>query len=175
MCQWVNWLPYLEHSAAFGGAHLCCISDNLCCTNENGRGHWFWSRRGQFAAAWTLIDVLVDWRDNSPPVGNLCVSSQKKEETIAVSYRSHCLSFDGSELPRSKFNFEVLITSPSSPCPISPTNLQGFFSPITQHQGYFFQLGVCVWTLSDCFGWLTCVWIKYKGNKVFVGHAFVIC
>lgn len=139
MCQWVNRLPYLEHSAAFGGAHLCCISDHLCCTNEN----WFWSKRGRFPAAWTLIDVLVDWRDNI--VGDLCVSSKKKKkETITVSYRSHCFSFDGSELPRSKFNFEVLITFPCSPCSISPTNLQGFFSPITRHQGYFFQLDVCV-------------------------------
>lgn len=90
VCQPVNRLPYLERSAGFGGPHLCCISDNLCCSNENERGHWFWSKGGRFPADWTLIDVLVDWRDNI--VGDLCVSSKRKKrknETITVSCKSH--------------------------------------------------------------------------------------
>lgn len=169
VCQRVNRLPYLERSVESGAAHLCCISDNLCCSNENGIGHWFWSKGGRFPADWTLIDVLVDWRDNI--VGDLCVSSKEKKKR---KRNNRCVTQE-PYLPRSKFNFEVLITIPCGPCPISLTNLQGFFSPITQHQGYFLQIDVCVWTRSDCYSWLTCVWIKYKGNKVFVGHSIVIC
>lgn len=43
---------------------------------------------------WDLIDALVDWRDNI--VGDLCVSSSLKKETITVSSWSRCFSFEGA-------------------------------------------------------------------------------
>lgn len=154
--------PPLEHSAAFSGSHLWFISDDLCCTNKNGSGHWFRSRGSRFPPVLALIDRLVGRRDNI--VADLCVSSKKKmkegeqkeKATITMSCWSHWFSFDASKLARRKFNFEVLITFPCSLCPISPVNLQGFSSPITQHQGYFFPLTVClcVQTLSKLL-WLT--------------------
>lgn len=74
-CQGVNRLPPLEYSAAFSGSHLRFISDDLCCTNKNGSGHWFQSRGGRFSPALVLIDGLVGGRDNI--VADLCVSRRK--------------------------------------------------------------------------------------------------
>lgn len=140
VCQWVNGLPYLEHIVPDLAGLSWAVSLAICCTNENGRGHWFWTKGGQFPAARSLIDALVDWPDNI--VGDLCVSCWDKKETIAVSCGSHSFSSEGAKLPRSKFHYEVLITFPCGPCSISPTNRQGLFFPITQHQGHFFQLDV---------------------------------
>lgn len=106
---------------------------------------------GWWAEEITLLLIFV-----SHPRRKWRKGSKKKKQTITMSCWSHWFSFDASKLARTKFNFEVLITFPCSLCPISPVNLQGFSSPITQHQGYFFQLTVClcVQTLSKLL-WLT--------------------
>ncbi len=151
VCQWVNSLPHLEHIVLDLVELSCAVSLTISAVPmrmEEGIDSAAKGVDSQQPGPWLMrcwTDEITLWV--------IFVSLPKKTETIAVSCRSRSFSFEGAYLPRSKFNFEVLITFPCSRCPISPANLQGFFSPITRHQGYFCQLDVCLdtkWWL-----WLT--------------------
>lgn len=92
-CQWVNSWPHLEHTVVDFAGLSCPVSLTISsvpmrpgkCIDSEAKG-------GRSPEAWTLIDVLVDWKDNI--VFDLGVSSQKKN-AIAVSCRKHCFSFEG--------------------------------------------------------------------------------